>query len=128
MEFESLPAGWEIWTQESTKVVLTYRPDVFDSDAFPAACLPTIHLTKGTRSRRPGRNTPDPEDPWYVRLYLEPEVSGDRTKYDDSGTARDEALALAEAFGAGAVDYRGLYQVPRPEYLDRLDELTGGED
>lgn len=125
MEFETLPEGWVTWNQESTKVVLTYRPDVFDSEAFPAACLPTIHLTKGKRDRRPGRNAPDPEDPWYVTLFLEPDVSGDRRVYDSSAAAREGALELAMAFARGDVDYRSLYQVPRGAYLDRLDELTG---
>jgi hypothetical protein len=125
MSFEGLAAGWEVWNREQRAVILTYRPDVFDSEEFPAPCLPTIHVRKGARSRRPGRNVPDPDAPWYVTLYLEPEVSGSRERYDTRDAAREAAIDLAGAFAAGEVDYRSLYQVPRPDYLDRLDELTG---
>lgn len=125
MEFEGLPEGWEVWSVESRRVVLAYRPDVFDSQAYPAACLPTIYLTKGRRGRRPGRPTPSPDAPWYVTLYLEPEVSDTERRFDSRERAREEALSLAESFAAGDVAYRDLYQVPRPAYLDKLDELTG---
>jgi len=125
MEFEELAAGWQVWSAESTKVVLTYRPDVFDTDAFPAPCLPTIYVTKGKRGRRPGRDVPSPDDPWYVTLYLEPDVNGDEREYDSREAARAGAADLAGAFARGEVDYRSLYQVPRPAYLSRLDELTG---
>jgi len=128
MEFDDLAAGWEVWNAERTKVVLTYRPDVFDSDQFPAPCLPTIHVTKGKRGRRPGRDVPSPEDPWYVTLYLEPDVAGEKREYDSRERARDGAVALAAAFATGEIDYRSLYQVPRPAYLDRLDDLTGREE
>jgi hypothetical protein len=128
MEFDDLDDSWEVWSVESTKVVLTYRPDVFDSDAFPAPCLPTIYVTKGKRGRRPGRDVPAEDDPWYVTLYLEPDVNGDQQEFDSRETARRGATDLAAAFAGGAVDYRSLYQVPRPEYLDRLDELTGPAD
>jgi hypothetical protein len=125
MSFDAVADGWEVWNAESTKVVLTYRPDVFDTDAFPAPCLPTIYVTKGRRGRRPGRDRPDPDDPWYVTLYLEPEVTGEEREYDSREAARDGAADLAAAFAAGEVDYRSLYQVPRPDYLARLDKLTG---
>lgn len=125
MAFDGLPAGWEVWTTEKTRAVLAYRPDEFDSEAYPAACMPTIYITKGKRGRRPGRPTPSPEESWYVTLYLEPEVSGTQRRHDTRETAHEAALELAESFAAGAIDYRGLYQVPRRAYLDRLDELTG---
>jgi hypothetical protein len=128
MEFEELAPGWEVWSVESTRMVLTYRPDVFDSEAFPAPCLPTIYVTKGKRGRRPGRDRPSADDPWYVTLYLEPEVDGDKREYDSREAARAGAAGLAAAFARGEVDYRSLYQVPRPEYLSRLDELTGDAD
>ncbi|PSQ58169.1 MAG: hypothetical protein BRD23_07600 [Halobacteriales archaeon SW_9_67_25] len=125
--FDELPAGWEVWSDEARKVVLAYRPDIFDTAEFPPACLPTIYLTKGRRSRRPGRTDPDPADPWYVTLFLEPDVECPTVEY---GT-RDEALAgaveLAVRFSDGAIDYRDRYQVPRPEYFEKLDELTGRE-
>lgn len=125
MDIEGLADGWEVWSVEPTRVVLTYRPDVFDTTDFPAACLPTIHVRKGKRGRRPGRHDPDPYDPWYVTLYLEPEVHDGGIEYENQSEARRAALELATEFARGGIDYRGLYQVPRTSYLDRLDELTG---
>lgn len=125
MSFDSLPEGWEQWSQERHRFVLTYRPDVFDSKAFPAPCLPTIYVTKGRRSRRPGRNVPDPSDPWYVTLYLEPEVNADEQQFGSKQAAIEGASELATDFDNGNINYRDLYQVPRPEYFERLDELTG---
>jgi len=122
---ERLPDGWQVWSEEPHRLVLVYRPDVFDSQAFPAPCLPTIYLTKGRRGRRPGNARPRPGDPWYVTLSLEPEVSRERERHDDREAAVDAAVDLATAFTRGRVDYRGLYQVPREDYLDRLDDLTG---
>jgi hypothetical protein len=60
-----------------------------------------------------------------VTLYLEPEVEGTTAEYDDRAAATGGAVDLARRFARGDVDYRSLYQVPRPDYLDRLDELTG---
>lgn len=126
MGFEPVPAGWRIWADGGEKVVLVYRPDVFDSDAFPAACLPTIYVTKGRRRRQPGRQT-RPDDPWYVTLYLEPDVNRSAERYDSRDEAEHGARELAREFAEGAVDYRGLYQVPREGYFEKLDELTGRE-
>lgn len=123
MGFEELPEGWTVWNEESRKVILTYRPDVFNSDSYPAPCLPTIHIRQGKPSRKPGRNTPAPDAPWYVQLYLEPDVSMDEESHDSREAAVTAACRLAERFADGAVEYRGLYQVPRDEYLDKLDEL-----
>lgn len=125
MEFEELDEGWEIWSVESTKAVLAYRPDIFDSHQFPAECLPTIYLTKGKRGRRPGRDVPDPDDPWYVTLYLEPDVSHTQQQYESREQAEAGAIELAGAFDNGEIAYRELYQVPRPGYFEKLDELTG---
>lgn len=125
MAFESVPSGWEVWTDGTEKAVLVYRPDVFDSDDFPAPCLPTIYVTKGRRSRHPGSTT-RPSDPWYVTLYLEPEVNRTGESYDRRADAEAGARDLARRFDDGEVDYRDLYQVPREEYLAKLDELTGG--
>ncbi len=122
---EDLPSGWRVWSEESTKIVLAYRPDVFNTADFPPPCLPTIYVTKGRRTRRPGRNDPDPEDPWYVTLFLEPEVERPTEEYDTRTGATAGATDLARQFADGAIDYRGLYQVPRPEYFEQLDELTG---
>lgn len=120
-----LPAGWAVWS-EADDTVLAYRPDVFDGEAFPAPCMPTIYVTQGGRDRRPGRSRdPAPGTPWHVTLYLEPEVGRDPDRYDDREAAVAGALDLAERFADGEIDYRALYQVPRPDYLDRLDEVTG---
>lgn len=125
MSFDSVPEGWQVWTDGAEKAVLVYRPDVFDSTDFPAPCLPTIYVTKGRRSRHPGSTT-RPADPWYVTLYLEPEVNRDADSYETRAEAKASAADLARRFAAGDVEYRTLYQVPREEYLEKLDELTGG--
>ncbi|WP_049941150.1 DUF5820 family protein [Halorhabdus utahensis] len=125
MTIAELPTGWEVWSEEATRLVLVYRPDIFDTETFPAPCLPTLYVTKGTRDRRPGRPDPDVDDPWHVTLYLEPEVEGENDAFDDRDEALSGALELARAFDAGELDYRSWYQVPRAAYLDRLDELTG---
>jgi hypothetical protein len=122
---DALPDGWVVWSEEATKVVLAFRPDVFDTAGFPPPCLPTLYLTKGKRDRRPGRTNPNPGDPWYVTLFLEPDVEGPTAQYGDRAEAVAGAAGLARRFAEGGVDYRSLYQVPRPDYLDRLDELTG---
>jgi len=125
MAFEDLPSGWQVWNDADTRSILAYRPDVFDSEAFPAPCLPTIYLSKGQRGRRPGPHRPAPGDPWYVTLFLEPEVNRDPEPFDSREAAVTGARDLAARFAAGELDYRSLYQVPREAYLDELDELTG---
>lgn len=128
-EYESLPASWTVWSDESDgRAVFVYRPDVFDTEQFPAPCLPTLYVTPGRHSnRRPG-----PEqrtaDTWYVTLSLEPEVVEREQAFDDRASAITGAIELATAFDEGACDYRAAYQVPREQYLDRLDELTGQSD
>lgn len=122
---EDLPASWTVWNEERHRVVLVYRPDVFDTQAFPAPCLPTIYLTKGRRDRRPGDSRPRPEASWYATLSLEPDVTDERQQFDDREAAFAGVVEIARSFSDGEVDYRALYQVPREEYLDRLDELTG---
>ena len=124
-----LPEGWRTWSESTDRVVLAYRPDVFDGTEFPPPCLPTLYVTRGGRDRRPGvARDPPPDAPWVVTLYLEPEVSRERDRYDDREAALEGAVALASAFAAGEIDYRGLYQVPRDAYLRRLDDLTGRSD
>lgn len=123
--FEDLDSAWSVWSEERHRVVLVYRPDIFDSQAFPAPCLPTIYLTKGRRNRRPGDQRPRPDDPWYATLSLEPEVTDERADFEGREQAIDGVHDIAAAFAAGEIDYRSLYQVPREAYLDKLDELTG---
>jgi len=122
------PDGWVVWNEEPDgRLILAYRPDVFDSDSFPAACLPTLYLTKGRRdTRRPGAS-PAPEADWYVTLYLEPDVDDGGKRYETREDALSGALDVARSFADGEVDYRGMYQVPREDYFARLDELTGRE-
>jgi len=127
-EFADLPDGWVVWSDENDgRYVLAYRPDVFDADSFPAVCLPTLYLTHGRRSRRPGRNPTTPDDDWYVTVYLEPDVVLEQCRLDTREAAVDRARSLVRRFADGELDYRSAYQVPRERYLDQLDELTGGD-
>jgi hypothetical protein len=122
MTFESLPDGWTRWHEEDGgRAILAYRPDVFDTEAFPAPCLPTIYVSPGSPRRRPGSDG----DGWTVTLYLEPEVTAREETADTREAAVETARELARTFTAGAVDYRAAYQVPREDYFDRLDELLG---
>lgn len=125
-----LPDGWDVWNRgEDGRLVLAYRPDVFNGDAFPAACLPTLYLTHGKRTRRPGTNPTSraDDDDWYVSFYLEPDVSADTERFPTREEALERVVELATAFDGGEIDYRGLYQVPRETYFERLDELTGAD-
>jgi hypothetical protein len=122
------PSGWATWTDEDGgRLILAFRPDVFDAERYPPPCLPTVHVSNGPTRRRPGARG-RPTDRWHVTLRLEPEVRvGDQTEYDSCESAREAARDLARRFDAGEVDYRDAYQVleGRRAYLDRLDELTG---
>ncbi|MFP8957959.1 DUF5820 family protein [Natrialbaceae archaeon A-CW3] len=130
-DFEALAAGWVVWSdQDDGRAVLTFRPDVFNADDYPAPCLPTIYLTHGRRTRRPGVNPGDRQanPDWHVTLYLEPDVYLRETnRFPTREEAVECALELARRFVAGDIDYRGLYQVPRERYFERLDELTGDQ-
>lgn len=123
----SAPAGWAVWSDETGgRLVLVFRPDVFDSDAFPPECLPTIYVSR----RNPNRRLPRERKrvgSWYVSLSLEPEVRVESVdaEFETRGEAVAGAVALAERFAAGELDYRDAYQVPREDYLDELDRLTG---
>jgi hypothetical protein len=127
--FEDLPDGWEVWSDEADgRAVLVYRPDVFDTDAFPPECLPTIYLTNGPKRRRRPRSATDRRrrDTWHVTFYLEPEVEHpEAPSFDSREGAVEGAVEFARRFDDGEVDPRELYQVPREEYLDRLEALTG---
>ncbi len=125
MALDALADGWQLWNEEPQKLVFTYRPDLFNTEDYPAPCLPTIHITKGKRGRRPGRKDPAPDASWYVTLYLEPDVTDKERSFDSREGAITAGIDIAEQFATGEIDYRSLYQVPRPAYLDRLDELTG---
>ncbi|MCL7419211.1 MAG: DUF5820 family protein [Halalkalicoccus sp.] len=125
---EEPPGGWVCWSDEPDRQVFVYRPDVFDSRAFPAPCLPTLYLSNGPhRNRRPEQRHSTAGSEWYLTCYLEPDVVVAEERYDDYASAEEDAAEFARRFAAGEIDYRGAYQVPRGEYLDRLDELTGRE-
>lgn len=122
------PSGWEVWHEEpGDRLTLAFRPDVFDSSAFPPACLPTIAVAPGRGpDQRPERRART--GGWYRALFLEPDVrvrAADAT-YGAWGAAVDGAVELGAAFVAGDVDYRAAYQVPREAYLARLDDLVSG--
>ena len=129
-DYDDLPDDWVVWNDEPDgRSVLAYRPDVFDSQAFPPECMPTIYLTSGRPSRRPARSDPvESGTAWNVTLYLEPDVERSADSYEDRADAVEGAVALAERFAEGDVDYRELYQIPREEYFEKLDELTGQVD
>jgi hypothetical protein len=125
MSFENLPAGWTVWHEESGgRVILAYRPDVFDTEGFPAACMPTVYLSPGSPRRRPGARR---ADGWTITLFLEPEVDARVETADSREAGVAVARDLARAFADGDVDDRAAYQVPRADYFDRLDELVGRE-
>jgi hypothetical protein len=124
---DDLPDGWTVWNDEpGGRRILAYRPDVFDSDQFPAACLPTLYVAAGAPNRPAAEAELGTTDVWRVEFFLEPEVEMVPARTYDT---RDDALAgardLAAEFARGDLDYRAAYQVPRETYLDRLDELTG---
>lgn len=123
MTLDALGPDWVVWNEETGRIVLAFRPDVFDGDDFPAACLPTIYVTRGRRDRRPGGERVGEQ--WYVTLYLEPDVDCGTDSYGGRDEAIAAAVSLADEFASGEVDYRDVYQVPRDAYFDRLDELTG---
>lgn len=126
MSERDVPEGWRLWNDDEGTTILVFRPDVFDGHQFPAECMPTIRVTQrppSQRKRRAGSETSG----WFVSLRLEPEV---RVKdadgsFDTRAAAETGARDLAERFAAGDVDYRGAYQIPRDDYLDELDALTG---
>jgi hypothetical protein len=127
METGDLPDGWVVWNDEpGGRAIYAYRPDVFDSQAFPPECLPTLYVSR--RAPNQGRRyEPQPGDDWWVAFYLEPEVRV--REYDDHDDSRDAAVEhatdVAAAFADGDLDYRAAYQVPRDDYFEKLDELTG---
>ena len=125
MSLQSLPSGWRVWNEETDgRVILAYRPDVFNSEAFPAACLPTIYVTNGSTRRRPGAGSVA-TDTWQVKFFFEPEIEAVTTQYDDREAAVVGAIETAQSFVDGEVDYREAYQLPREEYFEKLDELVG---
>ncbi|KZN23524.1 hypothetical protein A4G99_11490 [Haladaptatus sp. R4] len=127
MSIENLPESWVVWNEEPNgRCILAYRPDVFDTQQFPSACMPTLYVTQGTPNRPPQERRAT--DSWYFEFFLEPEVTLPGTpQFPAREEAITAAVSLAAEFDRGEVDYRSCYQVPRERYLDKLDELTGRE-
>lgn len=122
---ERLPDGWVVWADDAGgRTVFAYRPGLFDGAQFPAPCLPTIYVSDGSRRPRPGAGSRR-TDEWHAKLFLEPEVDVETRVFDDREAALDGAVDIAERFAHGQIDYRAAYQVPREEYLERLDTLVG---
>jgi len=127
--YGDLPEGWQVWTEDARGGdIVVFRPDVFDSQEYPAPCLPTIQVAQRPPNQQKRRAGSNPEG-WWVSLTLEPEVRvrDADARFDSRSAAVAGAVDLAERFADGNVDYRGAYQIPREEYLDGLDELTGRE-
>jgi hypothetical protein len=123
---ERPPSGWTLWNDEPQgRRILVFRPDVFnEQNDLPAACLPTIMISNGSRARRPGASQV-PTTTWHVVLTLEPEIEAVAESYDSREAALAGANDLARRFADGDVDYRAAYQIPRETYFERLDEVVG---
>ena len=127
MTTADLPVGWEVWNEEpGGQVILAYRPDVFDTQAFPPACMPTIAVDRGVGPNQAPERRLHAES-WYVAFYLEPlvRVRGCDAVFDGREEAIEGAREIARRFVDGEIDYRGAYQVPRDAYLTELDALVG---
>jgi hypothetical protein len=120
----SPPDDWVVWNDETGgPATWVYRPDLFDAETFPAACIPTIHVTNRQSDRRPpGRGG----GAWRARLTLEPEIQLDRSgACPTRASALDRATEIARQFAAGEYDVREAYHDPsdREAYLDRLSAV-----
>lgn len=127
---DELPEGWTIWNVESGgRVILAYRPDIFEGEQFPAACLPTLYVSQSAPDQ-PRRRGANPQGQWYVTLYLEPEVRVRDYEHtvSDRTRALETAVEVAEAFANGSIPIRSAYQVPREEYIAELERLTGADN
>ena len=126
-DWSSLPEGWRVWNEEDEgRVILVFRPDVFDSQQFPPECLPTIYVSQRPPQERLPRLDAERSD-WYVALRLESEVQVKTvgSRHERRAGAIQEAVEIARAFEDGEIDFRESYQVPREEYLNALEEHTG---
>jgi hypothetical protein len=122
---EDPPGDWVLWNDEAGgPATWVYRPDTFDADAFPAACIPTIHVTNRQSDRRPpGQGG----GAWRARLTLEPDVELDRSgACPTRSRALERATEIAGRFTKGDYDVRGAYHDPsdRERYLDRLSRAV----
>jgi len=127
VSLDGLPSAWTVWNQEPAgQTILVYRPDQFDTERFPAECLPTITVSTRPPDERLPRTRSD-DAFWYSSLTLEPDVRlrDCDQQCESRETALETALETARRFDDGALDYRSAYQVPRDAYLDALDDCTG---
>lgn len=127
MDEAELPTGWEVWTAEPEgRIILVFRPDVFDGGRYPQECLPTIFV--GPRRDPRGGPRRRPSGTWSVELRLEPAVTVTEEIVGDRPAAAERATELAVRFSEGAIDYHDAYQLPREGYLAKLDTLVGANE
>lgn len=125
-DLSTLADGWEIWNNEPQgRIILAFRPDIFNTTDFPPACLPTITIAPGPSPNAP----PDyrqASTAWHVALYLEPRVRV--TNKDTTVSTRPEAIdcgtTLSHEFTDGQIDFAAAYMDPRPDYITKLNQLT----
>lgn len=129
MSLDALGDAWTVWDHEpGNRLILAYRPDVFDGSDLPAACLPTIYVREGQQDLRHAGPQPasGTEGSWTVTLFLEPEVSDRIGSCVSFEAAMELAVETATAFSNGELDINGMYQLPREDYLERLHALIDG--
>ncbi len=125
-DLSTLADGWEIWNNEPQgRIILAYRPDIFNTTDFPAACLPTITIAPGPSPNAPPDHR-QASSTWHVVLYLEPRVRV--TKKDTTVATRPEAIeqaiSLSHEFTDGQIDFTDAYIDPRLDYIMKLNQLT----
>ncbi|MFB6196746.1 MAG: DUF5820 family protein, partial [Halobacteriaceae archaeon] len=74
MESQGIPDGWVIWNDEPERLILAFKPDVFNSSDFPAPCLPTIQVSQSDPDQRRSRSVASGDGSWHVVCHLEPEI------------------------------------------------------
>lgn len=119
-----LPDGWVVWSEEDG-LVACYKPDVFDGDRYPRACLPLITVTKADRGTVGGG------EGWRVTFHVEADVPAYdlRRTVVGYGEAVDYVVEVAANFNDGEYDFAGFYAEgdAREEYVARLEEETCGQ-
>lgn len=120
---QELPEGWVVWSEDDGLVVC-YKPDVFDGDQYPRACLPLITVTKADRGTVGGR------EGWRVTFHVEADVPAYSlrkvvTGYDE---AIEYVIEIAMKFNEGVYDPADFYAEGdvREDYVARLREETDG--
>jgi len=120
---QKLPEGWVVWSEDDGLVVC-YKPELFDGEEYPRACLPLITVTKADRGTIGGR------EGWRVTFHIEADVPAHSLR--KTVTGYDEAIEYvvetAKKFNAGEYDPAEFYAEgdARKEYVARLrDEIDG---